>query len=87
MPRVFTIDGVPGQAWAGYQAAPVMGQALGLVRWAAWQGLKDAATEVEERVGQELFWLKVGVGVTATASLLTLLVALAQVRDRKDRRP
>ncbi len=77
MARIFTIDGLKGMR--SYERPRGPARALGLVRWAAWQGLRDAAEDVEAKVDRQMFWLKVGVGVAASAAVLTLVVTLVRV--------
>lgn len=89
---VHTIDGLPGGMDRRFapqaetedvSGAAVMTQALGLIRVASLEGLKDAMGDMRGVVRGELFWVKVGVGVSAGVSLLILLGALANMARRR----
>jgi hypothetical protein len=75
MARIFTIDGLRTGAYAPPRAPAA---ALGLMKWAAWQGMNDAVQDLEVKVGKQLFWVKVGVGVAASAAVLSLILTLAR---------
>lgn len=82
MQTVFTLDGLGGAVPAQAVGHPAVAQALGLMRWAAQQGLGQASEEIVSRLRTDLLLVKVLAGAGVGLSLLALIAVLATSGSR-----